>query len=464
MSLRRMGWLVAICISMTAFVSRPALAQNSATSSDSSQNQSQAQQIPGSPGAATVAASQPTDKTSSTNSAYTLPPDILAKAIALTRLRAILSFGGTAWSIAIFLLVLALRWPAHLRNWVEHVTQRRWLQGLLFLPLAIVFLTVVSLPLDIYGQHIDRMYGLSVQSWGSWTGDQLKGLLLSLVMLTPLLLLLFWIIRKSPRRWWLWFWLCTLPVIVFAIFISPIWIDPMFNHFSPLEKSDPQLVVQLERLAQHAGLDIPPSRMFLMRASEKVTGLNAYVTGIGASERIVVWDNTIQKLPPNEILFVVGHEMGHYVLKHIYKGLAFVALVLLVLLWLAYRSVGWLIRRYQAQWQIRDVEDWAALAVLLLVFTCVGFLFSPMENSFSRWEEHQADVYGQEAIHGLVADPQQTAQKTFVALGSVYLEAPNPNPWIEFWLYSHPSVSHRANFAAHYDPWLPGRHPRYFPK
>ncbi|MGB8478782.1 MAG: M48 family metallopeptidase [Acidobacteriaceae bacterium] len=395
---------------------------------------------------------------------YSLPPALLAKAIVLTRIRTLLAFGGTAWTILVLLIILTLRWPAALRNFAERITKNRWRQGLIFLPIAILFLTLVSLPLDIYSQHVERAYGLSVQSWPSWSLDQLKALGLSLLVLTPLLLLLFFVIRVSPRRWWLWFWLCTLPVIVFAVFISPIWIDPIFNHFSPLEKSDPALTLQLERLAHHAGLDIPPSRMFLMQASEKVTGLNAYVTGIGATTRIVVWDNTIHHLPPNQILFVVGHEMGHYVLHHIYLGIAFTMAVLIVLLWLAYLAVAWLIRRFGPRWRIRAPGDFAALAVLLLVFTCINFLFSPIANVFSRWEEHQADVFGQEAIHGLVPDPQLTAQKAFVALGENYLEAPNPNSFVEFWLYSHPSISHRAAFAAHYDPWLPGRHPKYFPR
>jgi STE24 endopeptidase len=395
---------------------------------------------------------------------YTLPPALLAKAITLTRLRTILAFGGTAWTLLVLLLILAWRWPAALRNWAERITPHRSLQGLIFLPIAIVFLSVVSLPLDIYGQHIERAYGLSVQSWPSWSLDQIKALGLSVVVMTPLLFLLFWVIRVAPRKWWLWFWLCTIPVIVFAVFISPIWIDPIFNHFSPLQKSDPALTLQLEQLAHHAGLNIPPSRMFLMKASEKVTGLNAYVTGIGVTTRIVVWDNTIHKLPPNQILFVVGHEMGHYVLHHIYKGLAFTLAVLLVLLWLAYLAVNALIRRFGPRWQIRAPGDFAALAVLLLVFTCINFLFSPIANAFSRWEEHQADVFGQEAIHRLVPDPQSTAVKAFVALGENYLEAPNPNPFVEFWLYSHPSISQRANFAAHYDPWLPGHHPKYFPR
>ncbi len=395
---------------------------------------------------------------------YTLPPAILAKAITLTRIRTLLAFGGTAWTLLVLLLILAWRWPAGLRNWAERITPNRWLQGLIFLPIAIAFLSVVSLPLDIYSQHIERAYGISVQSWPSWYLDQLKALGLSLLVITPLLLLLFFIIRVAPRTWWLWFWACTLPVIVFAVFVSPIWIDPIFNHFSPLPQSDPALTAQLEQLAHHAGLDIPPSRMFLMKASEKTTGENAYVTGIGATTRIVVWDNTIRKLPPNQILFVVGHEMGHYVLDHIYKGLAFTMAVLIVLLWIAYLAINALIRRFGPRWQIRAPGDFAALAVLLLVFTGINFLFSPIANAFSRWEEHQADVFGQEAIHGLVPDPQITAQKAFVALGENYLEAPNPNPFVEFWLYGHPSISHRASFAAHYDPWRTGHHPKYFPR
>ena len=396
--------------------------------------------------------------------AYTLPPAVLAKAITLTRLRTMLAFGGTAWTILVLLLVLRLRWPAALRNWAERITPNQWRQGLLFLPPAIVFIALIPLPLDLFGQHIERAYGLSVQSWPSWILDQLKGLGLSILVMTPLLMLLFRIVRTSPRRWWLWFWACTLPIIVFAVFISPIWIDPIFNRFSPLQKTDPALTLQLEQLAHHVGFDIPPSRMFLMQASAKVTGLNAYVTGIGATTRIVVWDNTIQKLPPHQILFVVGHEMGHYVLHHVDKGIAFTMAVLLGLLWLAYLAVNALVRRFGTRWQVRAPDDWAALAVLLLVFTCISFLFSPIANAFSRWEEHQADIFGQEAIHSLVPDPQVTAQRAFVALGTNYLEAPNPNPFVEFWLYSHPSISRRASFAAHYNPWLPGHRPKYFPR
>ena len=131
--------------------------------------------------------------------AYGLPPAILAKAITLTRLRTLLAFGGTAWMILVLLVVLALRWPAALRNWAERITPSKWRQGLLFLPPAIIFISLIPLPLAIFGQHIERAYGLSVQSWPSWTLDQLKGLGLSILVYTPILMLLFRIIRVSPR-------------------------------------------------------------------------------------------------------------------------------------------------------------------------------------------------------------------------------------------------------------------------
>ncbi|HET9086608.1 MAG TPA: M48 family metallopeptidase [Acidobacteriaceae bacterium] len=412
----------------------------------------------------TASQHQQNARPSPAGAAYTLPPDLLRKAVALTRVRTILAFGGTAWSLTVLSLVLILRWPVHLRNWVERRTARRWVQGLLFLPPAILFLSLISLPLAIYSQHVELHYGLSVQSWRSWAADQGKGLLLSVAVFTPLLLLLFWIIRRAPKTWWLWFWFATLPVIVLGVFISPLWIDPLFNHFSPLQSADPQLANRLERLAHHAGLDIPPSRMFLMRASEKVTGFNAYVTGMGASKRIVVWDTTIQKLPQDQILFIAAHEIGHYVLNHIYKGLAFTALLLFVLLWLAWLCVRWLVARWGPFWGIRSEDDWATLAIVVLVATCISFLSSPIANFFSRWEEHQADIFGQEAIHGLVPNPQQTAQQAFNALGRAYLAAPHPNRGVEFWLDSHPSIDQRATFALHYDPWIPGKQPRFFSK
>jgi Zn-dependent protease with chaperone function len=253
-------------------------------------------------------------------------------------------------------------------------------------------------------------------------------------------------------------------VEVLLVFVAPLVIDPMFNHFEPLARVNPALVERLEQVAAKGGLNIPPDRIFLMDASRRATGANAYVTGLGASKRIVVWDTTLKIESPNEILFTYGHEQGHYVLHHVPWGLAFSTIGFLVAYGVGFRLLRWLMRRRGAAWGIDAVSSWSSLGMLLLLATVLEFLAAPVGNVISRRIEHDADVYGQEAIHGLVPDPQATAVHSFCSDALVWLDNPSPNPLVEFWTYSHPSTEQRAEFAAHYDPWLPGREPRYFRK
>ncbi len=216
---------------------------------------------------------------------------------------------------------------------------------------------------------------------------------------------------------------------VLGVFLVPYVIDPLFNKFEPLSQSNPALVEQLERVvARGKGIHIPPERMFLMKASDKVTTLNAYVTGFGASKRVVVWDTSIAKGTPDEILFIFGHEMGHYVLGHIVSGILFSFVVIFVSFLIGFHLLQALLRRFGARWRIPGQEDWAMLAVFLLVLSVVGFLTSPIDNAFSRAHEHAADVYGQEVVHGIVADPQESAQAAFQLLGENSYSYPNPSP------------------------------------
>ena len=201
-----------------------------------------------------------------------------------------------------------------------------------------------------------------------------------------------------------------------------------------------------------------------MKASEKLTVPNAYVTGIGATKRVVVWDTTIKMAPTDDILFIFGHESGHYVLNHIWKGIAFYSAMMLVLLWIGYHMVNWLITRFGERWHVGSIQDWAAVGVLLVAFSVLSFLSDPIGNTYSRSQEHDADIYGQEALHGIVANPQATAQHSFQLLGESYLEDPNPAAFLEFWTYDHPSTARRADFSARYNPWVEGQQPRYFPK
>ncbi len=238
-------------------------------------------------------------------------------------------------------------------------------------------------------------------------------------------------------------------------------VDPMFNKFEPLAQSNPALVEQLERVAGRSGVSLPPDRMFYMRASEKVTSLNAYVTGFGPSKRLVLWDTTIAASTADELSGIFGHELGHYALNHIVLGVLLSAVMLLAGFFVGQRTAWSLLARYGARWHIRSQNDWACLVVLVLVLNALNFLSEPIENGVSRSIEHAADVYGQEAIHGIVADPQATTQQGFQRLGETSLDDPTPHPFVEFWTFSHPSTAERAAFAAAYNPWKAGEHPRY---
>ena len=169
----------------------------------------------------------------------------------------------------------------------------------------------------------------------------------------------------------------------------------MFHKFEPLQQKDPALTVSLEKNgATRRSRIFRPERMFWMGAGEKTTELNAYVTGIGASKRIVVWDNTIAKMNTPQIVYVAGHEMGHYVLNHIWKGLIFAAVFLFVLFYLGFRTIGWFLRRWGKDWGIRGVDDLASLPALLLLLSVFSFIANPINSAMSRHFEHQADQYG----------------------------------------------------------------------
>ncbi len=394
------------------------------------------------------------------NGIYTLPPDKLAKAIHLYHVRTLAHFGDTAWMIlALWQLV---RWGAgaRIRDWAARSSEKTWVQGFLVAPVWLLILSVLGLPVAVMMHRVNLEYGISIEGWGMWLADFAKGTALTLVFGSLALGALYALMRHS-RWWWVWFWLLAVPVEVASVWAVPVLVDPLFNHFSPLAQADPALVPQLERVAERGGLSIPPSRMFVMDASQRYTAPNAYVTGFGGSKRIVVWDTTIKNVPQDEILAVYGHEQGHYVLEHIQKGIVFSAALMLLGLWMMDWLMRWLVRRYGAQWRIAAIDDWASLGLLLLVITVLGFLAEPIGNAFSRWEEHQADVYGQEVIHGLVPDAQGATVRSFQRLGEMWLDVPDPNPFVVFWTYSHPPTAEREAFAVAYDPWGTGEKPKY---
>ena len=392
---------------------------------------------------------------------YHLSPEQLKKAEALYYTQAAIYVVGSLYGIAVLVLLLFTGASAKFRDWAEARSSRRFFQVAIFVPLLMLTIDLLSLPVSLYGQQLQRDYGLSVQSWGSWCGDWLKGELFGTLLATLLIWGLYALLRRYPRRWWLYGWIASIPVILLLVFIQPVFIDPLFNQFDPLSAKQPALLPEIEKVMHRGGLDIDRSRMFEMKASDKVTTYNAYVTGIGASKRVVVWDNTSKDLTIPEIMFVFGHEQGHYVLNHVLQQIAFFATGLFVCFYLAYRLMDALIAGWGSRLRIHGIGDWASLPMLLLLFSLFSLAIQPLSAGFSRSLEHDADVYGLEVIHGLVPDSPQVGARAFQKLGEKALSYPNPHPFYVAWVYSHPPIAGRLRFAATYQPWNTGQTLRY---
>jgi STE24 endopeptidase len=392
---------------------------------------------------------------------YQPPPDKYARAVEYSRAHYDHYFVDAAYGLLVLLLLLFWGVGPRYRDWAERASRRRSLQVLVYAPLLLLTVGVLGLPSDAWDQALSRRFGLSVQGWGSWSLDWLMNQVIVLAVGTLLVRILYGVVRRSPRRWWLYFWLASIPVLILAVFGAPLVIEPLFYTFKPLAPGHPALVSEIERVTQRGGMEIPPDRMFEMNASSKQTGLNAYVSGFGASKRVVVWDNTMAKATIPETLFVFGHEMGHYVLHHIPQELALDAGILLVLLYLGYRLAVWMVARWGPSWGIRGIDDWASLPIVLFVLSLLTFLASPAFNTISRHFEHEADRYGLEVIHGIVPNQGQVAAHYFEKSGEINLADPDPSPFMKVWFFDHPPRRERTHFAATYDPWSSGESPRY---
>jgi Zn-dependent protease with chaperone function len=370
-------------------------------------------------------------------------------------------FLGFLYGLVVLVVVLRGRIAPRYRDWAERDSKRRLGQVLIFGPLLFLTLAVLGLPTDAWDHSLERSFGLSVQGWASWFTDWITNQIVLLIVGTLLVWILYGVIRRSPRRWWLYFWMASIPVLLALFFVQPLVIDPLFYQFKPLQTTEPALAAEISRVVQHGGMNIPPERMFEMNASSKTTGLNAYVTGFGSSKRAVIWDTTIQKATTPEVLFVFGHEMGHYVLHHIPKEICIDAGILLVLAFLASRMAARMVARRGERWTVHSVDDWASLPALILIFTVLGFLATPAFNAVSRHFEHEADRYGLEVIHGIVPDANQVAAHYFEKSGEINLSDPKPGTIEKLWMFDHPTRPERVHFVATYDPWSHGEAPEY---
>ena len=378
---------------------------------------------------------------------YTLPPELYAKALALARTQYLEYFGIAACTALVLYLVLRLRIGSRLRDVAESCSSRLPLQTAIFVPLLLVSLGLATLPWLIYGHHVSLELGISVEHWAPWLWDWTKDQLVSIVIGTPIAWLFCVIVRRSPRRFWLWFWLASLPLMIAGVYLAPLVLDPMFNLFEPLARTHPELVAPIEKILRNARVAIPEDHLFEMIASEKTNALNAYTTGFGSSKRVVLYDTIIQKEPLPELMTTFGHELGHYALHHILWGLVLGAALLLIGMYVGYSFVEAVLRHYGERLSIRSAGDLAALPLFLLFAVAASFLTDPLTNAVSRVIEHQADAYALEVTLGVVAEPGNAAARAFQTEGETDLALPDPNPVIVWWMYTHPPVRDRLRFC-----------------
>jgi len=269
----------------------------------------------------------------------------------------------------------------------------------------------------------------------------------------PLLALAWRVIEGQPKRWWIWLAVGTLPVALAAVLVEPIVFDPLFNKFTPLE--DAHLRHDILALAERAG--IPARHVFQVDMSTRTRKLNAYVNGFGASQRVVIWDTTLQRMRHDEILYVTGHEIGHYVLRHIWQTLGALGIAAFALFWLCDLLVRAWLRAFGRQWGVRAPSDLAAMPIFAISLTLATMLATPAMNAFSRREEHEADLYGLELTHA-----NDAAARAFLKLAQDNRSDPEPSAWVRLLLYDHPPLADRIRLALTYKPWERGEPNRFY--
>lgn len=354
----------------------------------------------------------------------------------LARIRDLLYFLQTPFECLVLLIGLFAGWFWQGKKWLEQRIKPRFLSNIVFIVSVLFLLDVVSFPFAAVSYGLSRYSGVSNMSVGFWVFDELKSSLLSLVIMVPVILLLMFLIRMAPKNWWLWMGALSVPLILFYTFIQPVIIAPLFNDFELLSESE----LKEDILALAAQADIPTEQVYEVNMSKRTNALNAYVTGIGSNARIVLWDTTLEQLSREEILFTMAHEMGHYKMKHVYWGTALTIAGTFMMLYIVFYTSNKLIRRFGWDWEIPSLSRMVALPVILLVFSVVSFLASPISVGISRTMEVAADEYALEMTGAPEAGISGFQELARSARSETY-----PPTFIRWWRYTHPSISERLH-------------------
>ena len=336
---------------------------------------------------------------------------------------------NAAYTIGVSVLLLATGLSAKLRDLALRIGRWRWPSVALFAVMFMVVTTLLTLPLDIYQGFVrEHAYGLSNQSFPGWIGDALIGLAVNIVSAALLLPIVYAVIRAAPASWWLWATGITMLFVVVSVVIGPVFLEPLLNHFAPLPPGT--LRDQILSLARSNG--VPAHDVLVYDSSRQTSRISAHVSGLFGTTQISLTDNLLKQCTPDQVLAVLGHEMGHYVMGHVFSFVLVVSIVFAGGFAFARWSFGRLVGRFGASWGVRGIDDPAGLPVLVIAFTAYLFVMTPVLNTLTRQQEMQADIFGL----NLARRPDAFAQ---VALKLSTYRKLDPTPLEEFVFYDHPS-------------------------
>jgi len=336
---------------------------------------------------------------------------------------------GFLYSTAVSLLLLNLRWSARMRDLAQRLTRFKNLQTFFYWVQYTLLTTVLGFPLEYYVEFVrEHKYGLATQSFWPWMGDEGKSLLIGLILGGLVVTLLFALVRRLPRTWWIWGAAASLAFAVMGIMLGPVFFQPMFN--TPKKLEDPKIVVPILRMAHANG--IPTNDVYQIDASKQTTRMSANVSGFGKTMRITLNDNLLRRGSPEEIQAVMGHEMGHYVMNHIPKFMMFILILDVLFFACLFWGLKWTLLRWGARWQIRDVGDPAVLPLVFLLAGIFFFVLTPVLNTATRVQEKEADMFGLNAAR----QPDGFAQ---AAIHLSEYRKMRPGHWEEIIFFDHPS-------------------------
>jgi len=306
---------------------------------------------------------------------------------------------------------------------------RPWVQTLIYGFLWVLAAFLLGLPADIYTGFVrEHQYGLATQDFAGWFGDALKGLMVSLVVVPPVIALIYAAVRKAGDRWWVWASGGAFVFILFVLMLAPVFVEPLFNDYKPLrEGAVRQAVLSLARANQ-----IPTNNVVEFDASRQTTRISANVAGFLGTTRVALNDNLLNKSSLPEIKAVMGHEMGHYVLTHGLRLTVYLSLVIAFALWVVHRTMDWALARWGARFGLEGRTDPAALPLAVAIFSLFFLLATPLNNSIVRQAEAEADAFGLNAAqepHGFAMAAMRLSTYRKLA----------PSPLEEIIFYDHPS-------------------------